>query len=68
MSRIYYPYLPWSDDDIDVDTIHHDNIKHDRIIREGIYGPLAQVFRYLCAQDDLKLVADTRVLGTLETA
>lgn len=78
MSKKYYPYLPWNDDNISYDSITRDdiaadslisdNISYDRITREGIYGPLAQIFRYLTAQDNKLLIADTRAIGTLETA
>lgn len=74
----YYPYVPWDDvpvhgDRLDHDTyvpewLDHSNVRGVRLDREGIYGPLAQIFRYLTAQDNKLLIADVRVIGTLETA
>ena len=64
----YYPYVPWDDDPIHGDRINHDFIHSDYLPREGIYGPLAQVFKWLSARDNKQLVADTRVIGTLQTA
>lgn len=64
----YYPYVPWDDDPIHGDRINHDRIHADYLLREGIYGPYRQVFRWLSARDSKQLVADTRIIGTLQTA
>lgn len=78
MSERYYPYVPWDDVPIGPSTVVHPNITEDYIShavissstinREGIYGPLAQIFKYLTAQDNKILIADTRIIGTLEVA
>lgn len=77
-TKRYYPYVPWDDVPVNRDRLDHDNyvpewldysnVRGVRLHREGIYGPLAQIFRYLTAQDNKLLIADTRVLGVLEPA
>lgn len=64
----YYPYVPWDDTEVHGDRIDHDRITADWLPREGIYGPYAQVFKWLSARDNKMLIADTRVIGTLQTA
>lgn len=76
MSQRYYPYVPWHDNPISGSTITHDTISEDildqssfhgsNISREGIYGPISYIFKYLCARDNRKLVADVRTLVTYE--
>ena len=78
MNQRYYPYVPWDDNPIGGSTITHDYITTDildqssfrgsTISREGIYGPLAQIFKWLSARDNKQLIADVRVIGVLETA
>lgn len=78
MSQRYYPYVPWDDNPIHASTITHSDITDDilnqssfhasAISREGIFGPLGYIFKYLCARDNLKLVADARTLVTYEPA
>lgn len=68
MAERYYPHLPWDDVPVQGDIIDHDRITADYLPREGIYGPLAQVFKWLSARDNKMLIADTRVIGTLQTA
>lgn len=68
MAERYYPYLPWDDDPIEPDVINHDRIHADTWLKEGIYGPYAQIFKWLSARDNKMLIADTRVIGTLQTA
>ena len=68
MAERYYPYLPWDDTAIESDPIVHPCIHADTWLKEGIYGPYAQIFKWLSAQDSKMLIADTRVIGTLQTA
>lgn len=68
MAERYYPYLPWDETAIEGDHIDHDRIHADTWLKEGIYGPYIQIFKWLSAQDNKMLVADTRVIGTLQTA
>lgn len=68
MAERYYPYLPWDDAAIEADPIDHPRIHADTWLKEGIYGPYAQIFKWLSAQDNKMLIADTRVIGTLQTA
>ena len=78
MSQRYYPYVPWDVQPISGSTITHSDITTDildqssfsgsTISREGIYGPLSYIFKYFCARDNLKLVADVRTLVTYEPA
>lgn len=64
----YYPYVPWDDDPIHGDVINRDRIHADTWLKEGIYGPYRQVFKWLSARDNKQLVADSRIIGTLQTA
>lgn len=64
----YYPYVPWDDQPVAGDIINRDRIHADTWLKEGIYGPYAQIFRWLSAQDNKMLIADTRIIGTLQTA
>ena len=64
----YYPYVPWDDQPVAGDVINRDRIHADTWFREGIYGPYAQIFRWLSAGDNKMLIADSRVIGTLQTA
>ena len=66
MARKYYPYLPWTDDPIAPQTINHHTLQAVTWLTEGIYGPYAMVLRWLTAQDNKKLIADTRVLCVVE--
>lgn len=78
MAERYYPHLPWDDvpvqgdvidrDRITAEWLSHDSIYADTLFKEGIYGPYAQIFRWLSARDNKMLIADTRVIGTLQTA
>lgn len=68
MAERYYPHFPWDDDPIQGDSIDHDRITAEWLNRDGIYGPYRQVFKWLSAQDNKQLVADVRIIGTLQTA
>lgn len=68
MAERYYPYVPWDDDPIESDVINHDRIHADTWLTEGIYGPYRQIFKWLSARDNKMLIADTRIIGTLQTA
>lgn len=68
MAERYYPYVPWDDNPIEGDRINHDRIHADTWLKEGIYGPYAQIFKWLSARDNKMLIADTRIIGTLQTA
>lgn len=64
----YYPYVPWDDVPVQGDIIDRDRIHADTWLKEGIYGPYAQIFKWLSARDNKQLVADSRIIGTLQTA
>lgn len=74
----YYPYLPWQDVPVQGDSIDHDritaewldynSIHADAQLTEGIYGPYRQIFKWLSARDNKMLIADVRIIGTLQTA
>lgn len=68
MAETYYPYLPWQDVPVQGDSIDHDRITAEWLYRDGIYGPYRQVFKWLSARDNKQLVADVRIIGTLQTA
>lgn len=68
MAEIYYPHLPWDDVPVEGDVIDRDRITSEWLTRDGIYGPYAQIFKWLSARDNKMLIADTRVIGTLQTA
>lgn len=68
MAEIYYPHLPWDDVPVAGDPINRDRITAEWLNRDGIYGPYAQIFKWLSARDNKQLVADTRIIGTLQTA
>lgn len=68
MAETYYPYLPWQDVPVEGDPINRDRITSEWLTRDGIYGPYAQIFKWLSARDNKMLIADTRVIGTLQTA
>lgn len=67
-NKKYYPEVPWEDTPAQGYAPRHTDIQERRLYREGIYGPLAQIFVKLTARDRKVLVADTRVIGTLEPA
>ncbi len=68
MAERYYPHLPWDDVPVQGDIINRDRIHADTWFKEGIYGPYPQIFKWLSARDNKMLIADTRVIGTLQTA
>lgn len=78
MAERYYPHLPWDDVPVQSDSIDHDRVTpewltRDRVTsewltRDGIYGPYTQIFKWLSARDNKQLVADVRIIGTLQTA
>ena len=68
MAERYYPHLPWDDVPVQGDVIDRDRITSEWLTRDGIYGPYMQIFKWLSARDNKMLIADTRVIGTLQTA
>lgn len=67
MAKKYYPYLPWDDDPISLVDLIHYKLEAVTWLTEGIYGPYARVLKWLTAQDNKKLIADTRVLCVVQS-